>query len=98
MRVALSRQLVYPGITKRILRFPNSFHIPCIELPAMYFHTVLQCAPFFIGCTMFCLSSDSSLFSLRSTIAQLNLPDATAEYEEYLMEHNTQKFSKPLLF
>ena len=85
-QVVLSRKPVHSGISKFIMQFPYSFHILCIILSTVYYHTVLFGLPFLFLWSHLKVdpvpSSDWSLFCKRSTIVQLNVQVAIAENEE----------------
>ena len=85
-RVVLSRKPDYSGISKLILLFPYSFHILCIILSSVYFHTILSIFLFLFYWSHLKVSaapsSDSPLFRKRSILGQLNAQVATTENEE----------------
>ena len=47
-RVVLSRTSVYFVISKLILLFPYSFHVPSITLSNAHFYIYVPCFPFFL--------------------------------------------------
>ena len=85
-RVPLSSKIVYSGISKLLLQFPNSFHMLCTILSIVNFHTVPFMFLFLFLLTAlesrYCPSSNSFLFRKSLIIGHLNVPAATAENEE----------------
>ena len=85
-RVVLSGKPLYSGISKLILQFPYSFHIPYTILSTVYFHTVLSIFSFLFYWSHLKVgafpTSNSSLFRKSFTIGQLNVQDAAAKNEE----------------